>query len=149
MQRIDFLLKENKKDQRTDSFKLETAKINRKQIQAKPEKLHTQENQQISVSNDLEFVTGLAWCQALLFKSWIEAFDKLIKTREEKRGDALEISSLYVDIHEEVFTNLFKSQLYTSNLGRMINASMLMMKNWQNHASSSSSDNAGCLNKNK
>lgn len=149
MQRIDFLLKENKKDFKVDSLRPEAIKIKHEQAQSKPEEKGMQENTPDVVAGKFEFFTGLAWCQTLLYKSWIEASDKLVKLRAERVDDTAEISSLYVDVHEDVFTNLFKSQLYASNLGKMINASMLMMKNWQNPTSSSNSDNARCLNKNK
>ncbi|MDE1828789.1 MAG: hypothetical protein KGI25_00550 [Thaumarchaeota archaeon] len=149
MQRIDFLVKESKKDLRTDSFRLEKVEINHEPIQIKKEESRRQENQQPAVSDNLEFFTGFAWCQVLIFKSWIEASDKLVKMQAEKGDGAIEMSSLYVDVHEEIFTNLFKSRLYASNLGRMINASMLMMKNWQNLTYSSSSDNTNNSNKNK
>src|SRR5574337_1398551 len=147
MQRIDFLIKENKKDIK-NGF-LETINLKHETIQVKPEAPSVQENQQLAVPNNLEFFTGFAWCQSLLFKSWIEASDRLEKIRAERVDDATEISSLYVDVHEEVFTNLFKSQLYASSLGRMINASMLIMKNWQNLACGSDPGNAGYPNQNK
>lgn len=99
------------------------------------------------IASSMEFFRSFAYCQTLLCKSWLEASDKLTKkVRAEKEN--LEISSAYVDVHEEVFTNLFKSSEYASNLGRMINASMIMMKNWKTLAQniSDSRDN-DCLNK--
>lgn len=83
-----------------------------------------------ALSGRLEFFTGFAWCQALIFKSWVEASDRLMRSHSEA-GQDREVSSLYIDIHEEIFTNLFKSQLYASNVGRMVNASMVMLKNWK------------------
>jgi hypothetical protein len=135
MQRVDFLNKENEKDIRIRSFETEVSQKKHEPIQTKSkEDLVEQENQQVVTANRLEFYTRFACCQVLLFKSWIEASDKLIKKiqTEKKNQKSSEISSLYVDIHEEVFTGLFKSPEYASNLGRMINASMLMIKNYNN-----------------
>lgn len=82
------------------------------------------------IASSMEFFRSFTYCQTLLWKSWLEASDKLTK-QIRIGGENSEISSVYVDIHEEIFTNLFKSPEYASNLGRMINASMIMMKNWK------------------
>ncbi len=132
MQRAEYLNNDNEKDIRVKSFKTELSQKIREPIQTKLKKDSSEQESQIMTSR-LEFFTGYACCQALIFKSWVEASDKLIKKIQTEKGNQenLGIPSLYVDIHEDVFTNLFKSSEYASNLGRMINASMLIMKNWQ------------------
>ena len=89
------------------------------------------------ISSSMDFFMSFAYCQILLCKSWLEALDKLTKKIQKEKENS-EISSVYVDVHEEIFTNLFKSPEYASNLGRMINASMITMKNWKILAQNSS-----------
>lgn len=149
MQRVDFLNKENEKDIRIQSFETEVSQKKHEPIQTKSEENSMgQENQQVVVSDRLEFFTRLTCCQALLFKSWVEASDKLIKKIqiEKENRKSSDIPSLYIDIHEEIFTNLFKSPEYASNFGRMINASMSIMKNC--NILGSHSDEISDLNKN-
>ncbi|MGI0065298.1 MAG: poly(R)-hydroxyalkanoic acid synthase subunit PhaE, partial [Nitrosotalea sp.] len=120
------------KDIRIQSFETEISQKKHEPIQTKSEENSTkQENQQAVMSDRLEFFTRLTCCQALLFKSWVEASNKLIKKIQIEKGNrkSPDIPSLYINIHEEVFTNLFKSPEYASNLGKMINASMSIMKN--------------------
>lgn len=144
MQRVDFVNKENEEDIRIGSFETRISQENYEPIQTKLEKnLAEQENQLVGTADRLEFFTRFTCCQALLFKSWVEASDKLMKKIQEEKENqkSSEIPSLYVDIHEEVFTNLFKSPEYASNLGGMINASMWMMKNYNIFARNPDSDN--------
>lgn len=148
MQRADFLVKENEKDDRTGSLLLGTVKINREPIQDERYP-HVQEAQNPVPAEKLDYFTGIAWCQALLFGSWIEASGKIMKIQKERGKDACKTSSLFVDVHDDVFTNLFKSQLFASNLGKMINGSMLMVKNWQNLLRSFSLDSTSCQGKNR
>jgi hypothetical protein len=89
------------------------------------------------IASSVEFFRSFVYCQTLLCKSWLEASDKLTKKVQIEKEN-LDISSAYVDVHEEIFTTLFKSPEYASNLGRMINASMVMMKNWKILAQNSS-----------
>lgn len=143
MQRADFLIKDNKEEKMADTSLPETAELNNWSAKTGQD-LHAREDQQ---SGRPEFFTGLVWCQALLIKSWIDAYGRM--TRMQKEGDYEEISSLYVDVHEDVFTELFKSQLYASNLGRMINGSMLMMKSWKGLLRSSSLGSTSYQGRNK
>ncbi len=129
MQRIDFLVKGNEKDTRTDSL-IEKMEERQAPLLSESHESLVKKGQKTVLLDKFDFFTGFAWCQALIFKSWLEASDKLVRLQSEM-VEKKEISSLYVDVHEEVFTNLFKSQLYASSLGRMINASMLILKNWQ------------------
>lgn len=92
------------------------------------------------IANGMDFFMGFTYCQTLLCKSWLEASSKLAKKIQAEKENS-EIPSAYVEVHEEVFTNLFKSPEYASNLGRMINASMTMMKNWKILAQNSSESN--------
>lgn len=133
MQRVDFLNKENEKDVKIQTNETRTLQKKYELAQTKSEeKSIKQKEQQIVTSDKLEFFTRFACCQVLLFKSWVEASDKLMKKVQVEKTDQgnIDIQSLYVDIHEEIFTNLFKSPEYASNLGRMINASMSLIKNY-------------------
>ncbi len=133
MQRVDFLNKENEKDLKIQTNETKTLQKKYEFVQTKSEKEPIeQKEQQLVTSDKLEFCTRFAYCQVLLFKSWVEASDKLMKKVQAEKMDQrnIDIQSLYVDIHEEIFTNLFKSPEYASNLGRMVNASMNMIKNY-------------------
>ena len=131
MQRADLLTGENKKDEKLDSQVLGIG-TGEQYVNGEPQGSFPKEGYGEQVfSGRLDFFAGVAWCQALIFRSWIEASDKLMKLQSGKVSGR-EIPTLYVDVHEEVFTTLFKSQSYASNLGRAINASMVMLKNWKN-----------------
>ena len=151
MQRVDFLNKDNEKDIEIKSLRSRYHK-NHESIQTQlEENLDEHEKQSPLVRDRLEFFTSFTCCQAMIFKSWIEAYDKLIKKIQvEKESERSDIPLLYVDIHEEIFSNLFKSTEYASNLGRMINSSMLMMKRWQILAHDRPAPlNKDCLNNDK
>lgn len=138
-QTLDFPKLENKTDSSFDE-------IHNKVDMGSVETIQEQNSLKV-IASSMEFFRSFAYCQTLLCKSWLEASDKL--TNKVRVGEEnSEISSVYVDIHEEIFTSLFKSPEYASNLGRMINASMIMMKNWKTLAQniSDSKDN-DCLNK--
>lgn len=136
---MDFPKLENKNDSSLDSIR---NKVDVESVGA------AQEQDSLKmIASSMEFFMSFAYCQTLLCKSWLEASDKLTKeVRAEKEHS--EIPSAYVDVHEEIFTNLFKSPEYASNLGRMINASMMMMKNWKILAQNSSdAKDKDCLSK--
>ncbi|MDE1826951.1 MAG: hypothetical protein KGH99_02820 [Thaumarchaeota archaeon] len=150
MQRVDFLNKDNEKDIRIQSFRTKIPQKKHESIQTQSEENLSEREKQAAVADRSEFFTAFAYCQALIFKSWIEASDKLVKRMQAEKGqESSEIPSLYVDIHEEIFTTLFKSPEYASNLGRMINASMLVMKNWQILSKNNSDSKNDYSNKNK
>lgn len=121
-QTLDFPKLENKVDSSLDE--------NHNKVDMVSVGVMQEQNSSKVIASSMEFFRSFAYCQTLLWKSWLEASDKL--TKKIRIGEEnSEISSVYVDIHEEIFTNLFKSPEYASNLGRMINASMIMMKNWK------------------
>lgn len=93
---------------------------------------HHQQNSTPMMEPGLEFFTRFTYCQTLLFKSWIEASDQVAKKLPSVKRDSKnskEIYALYIKTYEETFTNLFKSPEYASNLGKMINASMVLIRN--------------------
>jgi hypothetical protein len=140
---MDFLNKENEKNIEIQTNDTRTLQKKYEFVQTKSEEESVkQKEQQIVTSDRLEFFTRFACCQTLLFKSWVEASDKLMKKVQAEKIDQknADIQSLYVDIHEEIFTNLFKSPEYASNLGGMINASMVMIKNYNVLVNSLNSD---------
>lgn len=105
-----------------------------KKIDRNSAETSSQQNSTTMMEPGFEFFTRFTYCQALLFKSWIEASDQVTKKLSTvKRGskNSKEISTLYIKIHEEIFTNLFKSPEYASNLGKMINASMSLIRNYK------------------
>lgn len=151
MQRVDFQNKDNKKNIGIQSFRTKISQKKHESIQTQSEENLSEHEKQAAVADRSEFFTAFAYCQALIFKSWIEASDKLIKKIQAKKEDreSSEIPSLYIDIHEEIFTTLFKSSEYAANLGRLINSSMLIMKNWQILSKNSPDSKKDYSNKNK
>jgi hypothetical protein len=92
---------------------------------------HFKQNSTIMTKPEVEFLTRFTYCQAMLFKSWVEASDQIAKKLPTIKKDSKNsIPALYIKICEETFTSLFKSSEYASNLGKMINASMSLIRNY-------------------
>jgi len=86
--------------------------------------------------NGKELFTRLAYCQALLYKAWVEAADdltnKVTKTKANNLDNSKDLTSLYIDTFEEKFTNLFKSPEFASNLCKLLNALMQSIREKDN-----------------
>lgn len=71
-----------------------------------------------------ELFSRFAYHQMLLYKAYIEASEKAAgKIGKIARNDS-NVNSLYIDIFEETFTNMFKSNEYSANLGKLMNSLM-------------------------
>ncbi len=85
-------------------------------------------------SSGFEFFTRLSYCQAMLYKTWVESSDKASSILSLTKSDnKKEITSLHIGIYEDAFTNLFKSSEYASNLGKLLNSAMDYVKVWKFH----------------
>lgn len=124
---MEFLEFKNKNHSELDAtIELEDKKIDKISIETS-----NQQNSTTRVEPELEFFTRFTYCQTLLFKSWVEASDQVSKKLPTVKSDSKNsISTLYIKTYEETFTNLFKSPEYASNLGKMINASMVLIRNY-------------------
>ena len=114
-----------------DDFKPTKTIVDNKKIDRDSETQH-QKNSTTMMEPGLEFFTRFTYGQALLFKSWVEASDQVAKKLPAVKRDSKnskEIYTLYIKTYEETFTNLFKSPEYASNLGKMIDASMALIRN--------------------
>ena len=84
-----------------------------------------------TTTNGFEFFTRFAYCQALLYKAWVEASDELankVPKSMNRHANSKEATSLYIDTFEETFTNLFRSPQFVSNLGKLLNCFMEHIK---------------------
>ncbi len=83
-------------------------------------------------TNVFELFTRFAYCQALLYKAWVEASDK-VASEMTRVGEQIStnsnISSLYIDTFEDAFTNLFRSPEFALNAGKLLNSLMEYTKN--------------------
>jgi len=90
----------------------------------------------VATANGFELFTRFAYCQALLYKAWVEASDelasKVTKSIDLDHNNSKELTSLYIDTFEKVFTNLFKSPEFASNLGKLLNSLMECIKEKDN-----------------
>lgn len=134
---MEFLEFKNKNhSELNETIGLEDRKIDKISTEISP-----QQNSTTRIEPELEFFTRFTYCQTLLFKSWVEASDQVSKKLPTvKSGLKNSISTLYIKIYEETFTNLFKSPEYASNLGKMINASMALIRNYNIASEKNNSD---------
>ena len=139
----------------TNDFKpTETIGVDDKKIDRNSAETSHRQNSITMMEPGFEFFTRFTYCQALLFKSWVEASDQVAKKLPDVKRDSKnskEISTLHIKIYEETFTNLFKSPEYASNLGKMINASMSLIRNYKvvSEKNNVDFDKKDPLNKNK
>ncbi len=93
--------------------------------------LNEQNTIDATTTNGFEFFTRFAYCQALLYKAWVEASDELankVPKSMNHHANSKETTSLYIDTFEETFTNLFRSPQFVSNLGKLLNSLMEHIK---------------------
>jgi hypothetical protein len=94
--------------------------------------LNKRTNADPATSNGFELFTRFAYCQALLYKAWVEASDKvaneMTRVGEQDNKDS-NVISLYVDTFEDVFTNLFRSPEFSLNASKLLNSLMEYSKN--------------------
>lgn len=86
-------------------------------------------------ANGFEFFTRLVYCQALLYKTWAETSDELAqmtKSIDPNPHDSKKRTSLYINIFEEKFTNLFRSPEFASNMGKLLNSLLECIKEKDN-----------------
>lgn len=89
-------------------------------------------------ANGFEFFTRFAYCQALLYKAWVEASDRLASkmtesTNHERNNNSKEeLTSLYIDTFEEIYTDLLRSPEFASSLGKLLNSLMGCIKETDN-----------------
>lgn len=87
--------------------------------------LNEHNNIDTTTANGLEFFTRFAYCQALLYKAWVEASDSLankLTKSSNPNNDSNELTSLYIDTFEETFTSLFRSPQFAWNMGKLLNS---------------------------
>lgn len=94
------------------------------------------------VTSGFEVFIGISCCQSMLYKTWLDASDQVsskIQGLAETGITQERISSLHIEVCDDVFTSLFKSSEYASNLGRMINSAMNYMVAWKQYQETISS----------
>ncbi|MGH9923288.1 MAG: hypothetical protein ACRD38_11110 [Nitrososphaerales archaeon] len=78
-----------------------------------------------TTAHGFELLRRLAYCQAQLYKAWIEASDEVADRLAEMKDleyGSKELTSLCINTFEEKFTMLFKSPEFASNMGKMLNS---------------------------
>lgn len=131
---VNLLNVHGKNDSKSKSLK--TAKVDNKNTEKQPTILTSDLNGHngldAAATNGFEFFTRLAYCQALLYKSWVETADELAsnvaKSANPSNNNSKELTSLYIDAFEEKFTDLFRSPEFASNLGKLLNCLMVCIK---------------------
>ncbi len=128
-QSIDLLNMRDKNNSNSQTLKVHS-KADDKNIGEHPAvfttDLNGHTNMDTATGSGFELLTRFAYCQALLYKAWVEASDKLAgKVTESVNHDlnnSKELASLYIDTFEETFTDLFRSPEFASNLARLLNS---------------------------
>jgi hypothetical protein len=75
------------------------------------------------VASGLEFLKRVGYCQALLYKAWVEASDEVarkVRNISNDAGNSKELLPLYVNTFEEKFTNLFRSPEFSLNVSKIL-----------------------------
>lgn len=79
------------------------------------------------VASGLELLKRVGYCQALLYKAWVEASDEVagkLRNISNDSGSSKELLPLYVNTFEEKFTNLFRSPEFSLNVSRILTSLM-------------------------
>ncbi|MEM2760862.1 MAG: hypothetical protein QXU32_11080 [Nitrososphaerales archaeon] len=82
-------------------------------------------------SNGTEVLTRFAYCQALLYKAWVDASDEIadkLTKSTNKNKNPKDLTALYIETFETRFTELFRTPEFMSNLSRLLDSLMEQMK---------------------
>ena len=89
-----------------------------------------------ATANGFELFTRFTYCEALLYKAWVEASDtladKVTKSINRDLNNSKDHTSLYIDTFEETFTDLFRSPEFASNLSKLLDSLMEIIKEKDN-----------------
>ncbi len=79
-----------------------------------------------AMDNLFKLLTRFGYCQALLYKAWVEASSEIestvVKKKDINNNNTEESNSLYIDTFEEKFTTLFQSPEFASNASKLLNS---------------------------